>query len=152
MSRLLAVAVLALAAAVPAAAHSYGKGEVQVRHPWSRASPPGATVAAGYLEIRNTGRRPDRLVGVATPAADRVEMHVLERAGDVVKMREAHSLEVPARQRFLLGPRGSHLMLIGLKQPLAKGDRVPLLLRFEHAGEIRVELEVQAADSRKAHH
>jgi hypothetical protein len=152
--RLLLPALLLLAAlpAAPAAAHGYGAGDVRVRHPWTRATPPGATVAAGYLEIRNSGRTPDRLTGASSPAAAAVEMHVMAREGDVVKMREVRSIEVPGRQRFVLDPKGSHLMLVGLKKPLAKGDRVPLVLRFERAGEIRVELEVQAADSRRAHH
>jgi periplasmic copper chaperone A len=43
-------------------------------------------------------------------------------------------------------------MLVGLKKPLVKGDRLPLTLRFERAGELQVELEVQAADTRKPHH
>ena len=34
-------------------------------------------------------------------------------------------------------------MLIGLEQPLAVGDLVPLTLRFEHVGEIDVEIVVQ---------
>lgn len=153
MRRLLAaLCAAAVLAAGTAAAHGYGAGDVRVRHPWTRPTPPGATVAAGYLEIRNSGRTPDRLTGASSPAAAAVEMHVMTREGDVVKMREVQSIEVPGRQRFALDPKGSHLMLTGLKKPLAKGDRVPLVLRFERAGEIKVELEVQAADSRRAHH
>lgn len=154
MSRLAAVVVMAVAllASVPAAAHGYGKGDIQVRHPWARATPPGATVGAGYLEIRNNGRTADRLVGAVSPVAERVELHLTTRNGEVMKMREAQRLDVPARQRLALRPGGPHLMLVGLKKPLAKGDRVPLTLRFERAGELTIELEVQAADSRKPHH
>ncbi len=154
MSRLAAVVVMAVAllASVPAAAHGYGKGDIQVRHPWARATPPGATVGAGYLEIRNNGRTADRLVGAVSPVAERVELHLTTRNGEVMKMREAQRLDVPARQRLALRPGGPHLMLVGRKKPLAKGDRVPLTLRFERAGELTIELEVQAADSRKPHH
>lgn len=144
-------ACIALAAHL-AAAHGYGAVDLQVRHPWTRATPPGVTVAAGYLEIRNSAREPDRVVGASTPAAERVELHVQMREGDILKMREAKSFEVPARQRLTLRPGGSHLMLVGLKQPLAKGGRVPLTLRFERAGELKVEIEVQPADSRRPHH
>jgi copper(I)-binding protein len=144
------VAGVLLAAA--AAAHSYGKGDLQVRHPWTRATPPGARVAAGYLEIRNSGKEPDRVIGASTPAAERVEFHVMTLDGDIMKMRQVKDFEVPARQRLVLRPGGSHLMLVGLKQPLAKGDRIPLTLRFERAGELQIELEVQPLDSRKPHH
>jgi copper(I)-binding protein len=133
-------------------AHGYSKGELSVRHPWTRATPPGTTVGAGYLEIRNSGTEPDRLIGASTPAAKRVELHVLIREGDIVRMSEVKSLEVPARQRLILRPNVSHLMIVGLGKPLVKGARVPLTLRFEKAGELQIELEVQALDSRKAHH
>jgi copper(I)-binding protein len=154
MSRLFVIGftVVALLASAPAAPHGYDKGDIRLRHPWARATPPGATVGAGYLEIRNNGKTADRLVGAVSPVAERVELHVTSHEGDVMKMREAPTLEVPARQRFTLRAGGPHLMLVGLKKPLAKGDRVPLTLRFERAGEIQVELEVQAADSRKPHH
>jgi len=106
-------------------AHGYSKSELGVRHPWTRAT---------------------------APAAERVELHVMLREGDVVRMREVKSLDVPARERLILRPSGSHLMIVGLGKPLVKGDRVPLTLRFEKAGELQIELEVQALDSRKAHH
>lgn len=141
-----------LAASAPAAAHGYGKGDLHVRHPWTRATPPGAKVAAGYLEIRNAGNAPDRVIGAATPAAERIELHVMSTQDGIMKMREVRDFEVPARQRLVLQPGGSHLMLVGLKRPLAKGERVPLTLRFERSGEVQVELEVQPADSAKAHH
>ncbi len=154
MSRLAAVVVMAVAllASVPAAAHGYGTGDIPVRHPGGRATPPGATVGAGYLEIRNNSGTTDHLVSAVSPIAERVELHVTMRKGEVMKMREAQRLDVPARQRLALRPGGPHLMLVGLKKPLAKGDRVPLTLRFERAGELTIELEVQAADSRKPHH
>jgi copper(I)-binding protein len=43
-------------------------------------------------------------------------------------------------------------MLVGLKQPLLKGQHVPLTLRFERAGEVHVVLEVMASGAAKPHH
>ncbi|MBL8394833.1 MAG: copper chaperone PCu(A)C, partial [Candidatus Accumulibacter sp.] len=40
-------------------------------------------------------------------------------------------LELPAGKPVELGPGGYHVMLIKLKQPLKKGDSVPLTLRVE---------------------
>ena len=34
------------------------------------------------------------------------------------------------------------MMLIGLKAPLKAGDKVPMTLRFEKAGEVKVEFPV----------
>jgi copper(I)-binding protein len=132
--------------------HSHEKGDIQVRHPWSRATPPGAKVAAGYMEIRNNGRQPDRLVSATTAVAQRVEIHVTERDGEVMKMREVKSLEIPARERYQLRPGGSHLMLVDITRPLQKGEKLLMRLVFERAGELEIELEVQDLGSRRPHH
>ena len=43
-------------------------------------------------------------------------------------------------------------LLKNLAKPLAAGDRFPLTLRLEKAGELKLEIEVQPADARKPHH
>lgn len=67
-------------------------------------------------------------------------------------MRAVEAFELPPRERFALRPGGPHLMIMGLRQDFTKGERVPLTLRFEKAGELRVELEVEAMDAKKGHH
>ena len=133
-------------------AHNHEKGDIQIRHPWARATPPGAKVGVGYLEIRNKGSQPDRLLSATTAAAKRVEMHVTEHAGEVAKMRQLRTFEVPGRERLELRPGGAHLMLVDLAQPLKKGERFSMTLRFERAGELEVQFEVQELGSRKPHH
>lgn len=155
MSRIIvATCIAAVALAImPVTAQGPGKGDVQVRDPWARATPPGAKVAAGYLEIRNSGNQPDRVIGASTPVAERVELHVQVRDGDTLKMRQVKSFEIPARGQLTLRPGGSHLMLFGPKKPFVRGENIPLTLRFERAGELQVELEVQSADTpSQAHH
>jgi len=123
-----------------------------VRHPWSRATPPGAKVAVGYMEIRNHGTQPDRLLSASTALAQRVEMHITRQEGEVVKMRQVKSFEVPARERYELRPGGAHLMLVDIARPLKKGERFAMKLVFERAGELEVELEVQEQGARRPHH
>jgi periplasmic copper chaperone A len=149
MRWLAAILLLAFGAAL---AHNHEKGEIQVRHPWSRATPPGAKVAVAYMEIRNSGSQPDRLLAISTKVAQRVEMHVSQREGEVMKMRQVKAFEIPARESYALRPGGSHLMLVDLAQPLKKGERFTMTLRFERAGEVEIELEVQELGSRHPHH
>lgn len=148
----LAAAALLVLLATQAFAHVHEKGDIQVRHPWSRATPPGAKVAVGYMEIRNRAAQPDRLLSASTAVAKRVEMHVTQREGEVMKMRQVQSFEIPARERYALRPGGSHLMLVDLVQPLEKGERFTMKLRFERAGELDIELEVQERGSRHPRH
>ena len=151
MNKLLfaACAAAILLADPAAAARIYNKGLIQLRDPWTRATPPGAEVAAGYVEIRNTGKEADRLIAASSPAAARVELHLMSREGGVMKMREAPGFSMPPRKLLSLKPNGPHLMLVGLRQPLLKGQHIPLLLQFERAGEVRVELEVRSSGATK---
>jgi len=43
-------------------------------------------------------------------------------------------------------------MLVDLARPLKKGERFPMTLRFERAGELEIELEVQEIGSRHPRH
>lgn len=118
-------------------------GQIQVEEAWSRATPPGATVAAGYLVLRNAGGAPDRLLSVSSPAAARVEAHVTVKDGDISRMREVKGYEVPAKGRLELKPGSGHLMFVDLKAPFKQGDKVPATLRFQRAGEVKVEFAVE---------
>ena len=134
-------AVLTLVAFVGAQAHSYRVGEIQIGHPWTRATPPAAKVAGAFMSFTNEGGTADRLVGGSSPIAEKVEIHTMEMTGGIMKMRPlADGLEVPAGAKVELAPGGFHVMLIGLKQPIVEGDKVPLTLTFEKGGDIEVEL------------
>ena len=125
--------------------------QVSVEKPWSRATPPGAKVGAGFMQLRNAGAA-DRVVGASTPVAGRVEMHITVRDGDVMKMREMKSFEIPAGGSFELKPGGAHLMLMDLKRPLKKGEKVPLTLKLEKGGELKAELTVEELGARQPAH
>jgi hypothetical protein len=61
-----------------------------------------------------------------------------------MRMREVPGYEVPGRGRVELKPGGAHLMLVDIKRPFKAGEKIPLTLRFEKAGEVKVELQVRA--------
>lgn len=132
-----------LLAAVPAAAHDYKAGVLEIAHPWARETPPAAKIGAGYLKVKNTGAESDRLIAVETAGADKVEMHESRTENGVAKMRPVEAVEIPAGGEAELAPGGTHLMLIGLKEPLKKGMRIPATLTFEKAGKVEVELAVE---------
>jgi hypothetical protein len=126
--------------------------QVSVDRPWSRATPPGAKIGVGFMQLRNAGSAAERIVRASSPLAAKVEMHVTTREGDVMKMREVTSFEIPARGTFELKPGGAHLMLTGLRKPLQKGDRVPLTLKLESGGALAVELPVEGMGARSPEH
>ena len=127
-------------------------GQVQIDEPWIRATTPGAKVAAGYMSIRNKSAQPERLVGVASPVAGRVETHIHIKDGDVLRMREVKGYDIPANGVFELKPSGAHLMLVDLKRPLKEGEKVPLVLKFEKSGEVKVDFAVRPLVSAHKEH
>ena len=128
--------------------------QVDITDPWIRATAPGQKTAAGYMTIRNRSAQPERLVGGSSQAAAKVETHVSIKDGDIVRMREVKAYDIPAKGTFELSPNGSHLMLVDLKRPLKEGEKVPVVLRFEKAGEVKVDFEVRPllAASGHQHH
>lgn len=148
------LASLCAVLSVPAAAHDYKLGALQIAHPWSRATPKGATIGAGYLTITNTGSEPDRLVGGSAVAAKRFEIHEMAVVDGVMKMREiAGGLEIKPKAKLEFKPGSYHLMFVDLREPLVKGKSFKGTLVFEKAGTIEVEYTVEAIGaSGSTHH
>ena len=126
--------------------------QVSVEQPWSRATPPGSKIGVGFMQLKNAGAAAERVVGVTSPLAGRVEMHVTTREGDVMRMRQVESFDVPAGGSFDLKPGGAHLMLVDLHRPFKQGEKVPLTLKLEKGGELKVELTVEALGARRPAH
>jgi copper(I)-binding protein len=151
MSIAFAAALCLLAA--PVSAEDAKTGTIEIIHPWSRATPKGASVGVGYVAIRNTGTAPDRLVGGTIAIADDVEIHEMKMDGGVMKMREVQGgLEIKPGETVTLKPSGLHLMFVGLKAPLEKGKPVRGTLAFEHAGKVEVTYEVEAIGGQPGSH
>lgn len=126
--------------AIPAQARS---GGISLSAAWSRATAPRAEIGAGFLTIRNTAARTDRLLSAASPKATRVEIHTMTLSGGVMRMRPlANGLEVPSGSTLALAPGGNHFMFIGLKSPMKVGERVDATLQFQRAGTVRVTFTV----------
>ena len=117
---------------------------ISIAMPWTRATAPGAAVGGGFVTIRNNAKTADRLVSASSPVAAGTELHQMAMVGDVMKMREVKGIEVPAGGVLELKPDGYHLMFINLKAPLKQGDKVPVTLKFEKAGEVKIELAVES--------
>jgi copper(I)-binding protein len=59
-----------------------------------------------------------------------------------MKMREVPGYDVPAKGEFELKPGGAHLMFVQIKRPFKEGEKIPVKLKFEKAGEVSAEFHV----------
>lgn len=144
------VAFLLLAGGLTTAiAQSKQAGTLSITSPWTRATPPKARTAGGFVTIENSGETPDRLLGAASPIAGRVEIHEMRMDDGTMIMRPSEDgIEIPAGGKATLAPGGTHIMFMGLKGDLVQGDTIPVMLNFELAGDVDVLFPVEAIGAR----
>lgn len=151
-SQALSAAFLALAVSIsPAVANDFQAGSITINHPWSRATPPVAPVAGGYLTLTNDGDVADRLVSISSPLSERVEFHESAVSNGVASMRPVQNgIEIGAGETVELQPGETHIMFLKPARPLKEGERFAAELTFERAGTIEVEFVVQSMGARPA--
>jgi periplasmic copper chaperone A len=135
---LLTAAFLSALGAAPAL---QAQTAVKVEGAWARPTVQGQAAGGGFLKITG-GATADKLVSASAGVSKTVELHSMVMEGDVMRMREIGAIDVPAGQTVELKPGGLHVMFIGISKPLKVGDSFPLTLRFEKAGELKVEMKV----------
>lgn len=134
---------LVLFSAQAVLAHEYKLGNLEIIHPWARATPGGAKVGGGYLVVKNMGDTPDRLISATADMAGRVEIHEMAMKDGIMTMRPlSKGLEIPAKGEVALKPGGYHVMFMDLKGPFKKDESVKATLTFEKAGSIDVVFKV----------
>ncbi|MFN8591719.1 MAG: copper chaperone PCu(A)C [Thermomicrobiales bacterium] len=96
------------------------------------------------LTIRNTGGEYDSLLGATSPIADRIDLHHTRVANGLREMDLiADGIAIPPDATVTLELGSTHLMLIGLREPLVQGRTFPLTLHFARAGEVTVTVRVR---------
>lgn len=144
--------LLLLALCQPLLAHDVKAGSLQIDHPWSRATPEGAKVAAGYVTIRNTGAEADRLISASGAIAGKTEIHEMAvDAQGVMTMRPVAGVEIPAGGSVELKPGSFHIMFMSLKEGAKEGHPFKGSLTFEKAGTVEVEFSVEAMGGKPGH-
>ncbi|MCA8883048.1 MAG: copper chaperone PCu(A)C [Rhodobacteraceae bacterium] len=130
---------LALSAAFPALA-----GDITVTDAYARSSGMSARSGAAFMVIANAGAEDDRVIAASAAIAERVELHThLQDANGVMRMVEVEDgFAIPAHSSHALARGGDHVMFLGLTGPMEQGARFPLVLTFEKAGEVTVDVTV----------
>jgi copper(I)-binding protein len=127
--------LLPLPAGTPAATGETVHKHIRVLKAWVHETSEWRT--ALHVTIANTGDRADRLVRVATSIAKRVV--ISDQEG-----REGAGLTIPGSAEFVIGNGAPRIELVGLKRRLQAQDRFNLLLVFDQAGKISIDVLVEA--------
>jgi len=119
---------------------------VHVEDAWANATPEGSTVGAVYMTL--TTKEADTLLSATATVADHIEMHTSSEHNGMMQMRPMENAPLEAGKPFTFAPGGAHFMLMGLRQPLTAGLSFPMTLRFQHAPEQTVQVQVVELGSR----
>ncbi len=84
-----------------------------------------------------------QVLSVDTPVAGKAEMHEHIDQNGLMKMQQVQFVTIPAGGEATFAPMAYHVMLFNLKQQAREGERFPLTLHFEKAGEVTVQVAVQ---------
>jgi periplasmic copper chaperone A len=98
-----------------------------------------------FMMIANPAGQGDVLLGAKTDVAMSAGLHtVVKDAQGAMKMTPVENIPVPASGSVELKPGSLHIMLMKLNKDLKSGDTFPLTLSYQKAGDMTVQVKVQA--------
>lgn len=125
-----------------------GDDAVAIMNAWIRESQRGAKADGGYMTLVNVGPEDLTLVGIASDAYEKVEVHEMRAIDGAMRMQELVELVIPAQGQIQMKPGGKHLMLIGPRQHLEAGQTVAVTLTFDSGLTQSVSVRVMASHSK----
>ncbi|MFV0575962.1 MAG: copper chaperone PCu(A)C [Vibrio sp.] len=111
--------------------------------PYARATAPNAVNSAVFMEIENHSDTDDALVSASSDAAKKVEVHTVEKDGDLIKMRQIDRIDIPSKGKVVLQPGSYHIMLLGINQPLKEGETIDVTLGFADGSTQKLNIPVK---------
>jgi copper(I)-binding protein len=121
-----------------AAAPETVRNNIKIANP--RVQETNGPRAVLHVTIANMEGRADRLVRASTPVAESVA--IWDQLG-----KQGSGLRIPGRAEFVIGSDLPRIELIGLTKSLSADASFHLLLVFEQAGKISVDVLVKSASA-----
>lgn len=146
--------ILATLTAAVMAVPAFAEGVMKIEDAYARSGGKAAKAGAAFMMIQNQGEEDDRLIGVTSDVAVRVELHThkVDENGVAKMVHVKEGFAIPAGETHMLKRGGDHVMFMGLKAPFEQDGTVPVTLVFEKAGEIDVEIPVDLKRQDKGGH
>jgi len=105
------------------------------------SNPAPTTAAVGYMLIKNTAPKPDRLTGVSADFGS-AALHETVIKDNIMSMNAIHYVDFPAGALVELRSGSYHVMIENIRHGLKAGDIVHLTLTFEQAGPVTIPVEI----------
>ncbi len=117
---------------------------VSITDPWVRQPPSSQKITALYGTIKNNSPTPVTVVGVTLEDAAQCEIHqtVIDTKG-VASMNHQPTYALKPGESLDLTPGGYHVMVMGLKKELKKGESLKGSVLLQGGGTISLEASVR---------
>ncbi len=118
--------------------------EIKITDVYAFATAPGAKTGAAFMVIENNLKEDDRLIDAQSDIAEITEIHenYIDPDDGMMMMRKIRGIDIAMGDQAILEPKGLHIMLIKLKQPLTLGEVFDLRLVFEKSGMKTVQVKI----------
>ena len=114
------------------------KGHIVIEAPWGVSMKEGEIIV--FMTIHNGGDESDTITGISSDMAETATIARFD--GPMLNPEDVESLETPMGEATNLDQDGYHLVLTDLTGEIESGDTVPVTLRFEDMGELKVDVSV----------
>jgi len=130
--------------------HGHSGHALKAENVWARASIGNSKNSAAYLKFENESKKDITVISAKSDVSARTELHTHIHDNGVMKMRRMEGgFKIPAGGEVMLQPGGKHIMLIGLKKPLVKGDQFKI--EVTTASGMKMDIKVVVKDKAPMH-
>ena len=137
MKKILLITLIALFGFGMIASAGIAAKTVQISTPKVEQLAKGSTQTKVAFTLNNTDSINHDLIAVTSPAAKKVQLHVMDTVNGQATMRQIHGVQIPAKKETTFTDNALHVMLIHVnKNMLQKGKSIPLTLLFADGSHI----------------
>ena len=114
-------------------AHEYASNNLSIHHPYAYEVKKLGNMTWAFMHITNNGEEDDKLIGASSPIAGSIDI----MDGDT----KVDEVDIDSNRSVKLKHNGIHLVLNDIKKtPIRVGARRTITLKFERAGDVKVDL------------
>lgn len=129
--------------------HLFEVGGLEVLHPWTNATTHDHALL--YMELHNEGDAPVEIISARTEDGVKGQLVGFRMADGAMVADPLPPIPVAPGTELALEPDVIAISFDGLPAPLEEGDHLEIILETS-AGELEVEVAVEAADARQHSH
>ena len=150
MKNLRILLLTAMLSIVPIAAFSHHVGEIWktgpmwVSHAWTEETGETSHGIEVFLTVENKGEKPERLIAATTDfTQDGTFQASILGSDGALAVHEVPAIQIDPGQTITFQPGGIRIVLQDVKRHLKGGQHFHMILTFENAGALEVDVEVE---------